>query len=122
MIDLKTQPSYFKKVRKELQNKLGDAEAHKLLSEAFGISSLAPLGCVPSSRAHKPGNTGTCVEEVTELAKLHNRGLAESLRKLKRRHQGFKYSNPNFFTFLNERIHNPTKHGILSHNTCFFQF
>ncbi|KAK9923830.1 hypothetical protein M0R45_032230 [Rubus argutus] len=68
----------------------------------FGISSLVPLGCVPSSRAHKQGNTGTRVEDVTELAKLHNRGLAESLQKLKRHHQGFKYSNPNFFTFLNE--------------------
>ena len=42
VIDLKTQLGYFKKVEKQLRHKLGDAEAHTLLSEAvylIGIGS-----------------------------------------------------------------------------------
>ena len=67
-------------------------------------------------RALKPGKTGTCQEEITALVQLHTRVLEKTLLKLKGQLQGFRYSNPNFYTFLSGRINNPTKYGTYSHN------
>ncbi|KAK9923828.1 hypothetical protein M0R45_032228 [Rubus argutus] len=164
VIDLETQLGYFKKVEKQLRHKLGDDEAHTLLSNAVYLISIGandyyapfitnsslfeshshekyvgmvignltnvvkeiykkggrkfafatgfPLGCVPSMRALKPGKTGTCQEEITALVQLHTRVLEKTLLKLKGQLQGFRYSNPNFYTFLSGRINNPTKYGF----------
>ncbi|XP_062025603.1 GDSL esterase/lipase 1-like isoform X1 [Rosa rugosa] len=164
VIDLTTQLSYFKKVEKHLRHKLGDDNAHTLLSEAvylisiggndyfapfvknssfyetqspekfvgmvignltnvikgiykkggrkFGFANGIPLGCVPMMRATKPGNPGTCVDEITAVLKLHNKVLAKVLLKLKRQLHGFKYSNPNVYSYLDGIIKNPSQHGF----------
>ncbi|PRQ51705.1 putative carboxylesterase [Rosa chinensis] len=78
----------------------------------FGFANGIPLGCAPMTRATKPGNPGTCVDEITAVLKLHNKVLAKVLLKLKRQLHGFKYSNPNVYSYLDEIIKNPSQHGF----------
>ncbi|KAL6137369.1 PREDICTED: GDSL esterase/lipase 1-like [Fragaria vesca subsp. vesca] len=164
VLDLKTQLGYFKNVEKQLRHRVGEAEAHTLLSEAvylisigsndyiapfiansslfesrsheeyvrmvtgnltnvikeiyrkggrkFGIAGMEPLGCLPGMRTIKPGNTTTCGEEINDISRLHNRVLAKVLLKLKGQLPEFIYSNPNFYSYLNDTVHNPSKHGF----------
>ena len=81
--------------------------------------SLAPWGCTPPFKALKPGNTGACIDGLTTIVKLHNKALFEVLPKLERELKGFKYSIADFYTFLIERINNPSRYGM-SH--CHFHF
>ncbi|GMY34847.1 GDSL esterase/lipase 1-like [Fagus crenata] len=164
VIDLQTQLSHFKKLERQLRNKLEDAEAKILLAKAvylisigsndyaipfttnssvlqsysqkeyvdmvignltfvikeiykkggrkFGFPNLVPLGCLPLARAANPGNTGTCMLELSALAKLHNKALSKVLPKLERQLNGFKYAIADFYTSLSERIDNPSKYGF----------
>ncbi|KAL6137364.1 hypothetical protein ACLB2K_062656 [Fragaria x ananassa] len=84
----------------------------------FGITGVAPLGCVPSVRATTSGNTGACVEEMNALAVLHNTELSEALLKKKGKLQGFKYSNPDFYTYLNGVFNNPADFGFKEGKTA----
>lgn len=86
-------------------------EIYKKGGRKFGFIGMAPLGCLPSMRAMKPGDTGTCVEEFNTLLKLHNRVLDKVLLKLKGHLTGFKYSYPNFYHHINEIFNNPSKYG-----------
>ncbi|XP_062025579.1 GDSL esterase/lipase 1-like [Rosa rugosa] len=87
-------------------------EIYKKGGRKFGIAGMEPLGCTPGMRTDKPGNTSTCKEEVNAISKLHNRVLAKVLLKLKGQLQDFIYSNPNFYSYLNDIVHNPSKHGF----------
>ena len=73
---------------------------------------LPPAGCAPSIKALIPGNTGACMEELTTLAKIHNRALSEVLPKLESQLKGFKYSLADFYSFFIERINSPSKYGM----------
>lgn len=80
----------------------------------FAILSLAPLGCTPGSRAlnFQQGNkSGNCLEELTNLAKLHNSALPKMLKQLEDKLPGFKYSLFDFFKVAIEIIDNPSKYG-----------
>uniref|UniRef100_A0A2N9FTY1 SGNH hydrolase-type esterase domain-containing protein n=1 Tax=Fagus sylvatica TaxID=28930 RepID=A0A2N9FTY1_FAGSY len=168
VIDLKTQLSYFKNLKKHLKNKLGDAETKTLLFRAvylinigtndymvpftrnpsllqsysqeeytdmvignltfvikeiykkggrkFGFLNIAPLGCLPLARALNTGNAGACKQELTALAKLHNKALFEVLQKLENNLNGFKYSIADAYTSISERINNPLKYGFKEGN------
>jgi phospholipase/lecithinase/hemolysin len=70
---------------------------------------LPPLGCIPSERALKQG---ACMEEILTLVKLHNKVLSEVLSKLVSQLKGFKYAIADFYTFLSERMDNPSKYGM----------
>ena len=70
---------------------------------------LPPLGCIPSERALKQG---ACMEEILTLVKLHNKVLSEVLPKLESQLKGFKYAIADFYTFLSERMDNPSKYGM----------
>ncbi|KAG5248804.1 hypothetical protein OIU76_004505 [Salix suchowensis] len=164
VIDLKTQLSYFRKVKQQLGEERGDTETRTLLSKAiylfsigsndyvapfstnfsafhsysrkdyvgmvvgnltaaikeiyenggrrFGFLNVEPLGCSPYARAVLQNNTRGCVDELTVLAKLHNRELAKALKELTGQLKGFKYSNFDFYTSLSERINHPSKYGF----------
>ncbi len=75
------------------------------------------MGCVPGIKALIPRNTGAiCMEELNALLKLHNKALSKDLPRLESQLKGFKYSIADFYTFLRERIDNPSKYGIyISH-------
>lgn len=81
----------------------------------FAILTLAPLGCTPGSRAlnFQQGNkSGNCLEELTNLAKIHNSALPKMLKQLEEKLPGFKYSLFDFFKVAIERIDNPSKYGF----------
>ena len=75
-----------------------------------------PLGCIPFARALKAGNTGSCYEEITALAKLHNEAFPKVLQKLEHQLNGFRYSITDVYTAFSERINNPSKYGM----SCLF--
>ncbi|KAK4587691.1 hypothetical protein RGQ29_018917 [Quercus rubra] len=79
----------------------------------FGFLSLSPLGCLPALRALSPkANEGVCFEEASALAQAHNSALKVILTSLEHILGGFKYSNSNFYDWLQDRINNPSKHGF----------
>ncbi|PSS07289.1 GDSL esterase/lipase [Actinidia chinensis var. chinensis] len=78
----------------------------------FGFVNMPPLGCLPNTRTPTSGSTGTCMEELTILAKLHNKELPKTLKKLERHLEGFMYSLFDFYTTGLERIENPSKYGF----------
>jgi HEAT repeat protein len=64
------------------------------------------------ARALNTGNAGACKQELTALAKLHNKALFEVLQKLENNLNGFKYSIADAYTSISERINNPLKYGM----------
>ena len=69
------------------------------------------MGCVPFVKALVNGSKGSCVEEASALAKLHNSVLSVELEKLKKQLKGFKYSYVNYFNLTFDVINNPSKYG-----------
>ncbi|GMY22672.1 GDSL esterase/lipase 2-like [Fagus crenata] len=88
-------------------------EIYKKGGRKYVLLGLGPYGCSPLFKALKPGNTGACFEELTTLVKLHNKALSKVLLELQSQLKGFKYSMADFYTFLSERINNPSKYGML---------
>lgn len=82
-------------------------EIYKQGGRKFGILSVPPIGCFPSTKAI----VGGCFEEATMLVKLHNRYLSKILQKLESKLKGFKYSYTDFDTSLDDRINNPSTYG-----------
>lgn len=79
----------------------------------FGVLSLGPLGCLPALRAVNPGaNEGGCFEEASGLALAHNNALKSVLAGLQLALQGFNYSNSNLYNWLDDRMKNPSLHGM----------
>ena len=79
----------------------------------FGFLSLSPLGCLPALRALNPeANKGGCLEAASALALAHNHALSNVLTSLEHILKGFKYSNSNFYDWLQDRINNPTNYGM----------
>ncbi|GKU92776.1 hypothetical protein SLEP1_g6459 [Rubroshorea leprosula] len=48
----------------------------------FGLLNGGPLGCIPYAIVNELTDNGSCVEEATELAKLHNKALPLTLHEL----------------------------------------
>ncbi|WMV34831.1 hypothetical protein MTR67_028216 [Solanum verrucosum] len=88
----------------------------------FVMLNLGPLGCVPSVRAlnlQKGVTNGSCMEEVTNIAKMFNSALPKMLKHLEKQLPGFKYTIFNTFKVLAESIDNPTKFGFkISETAC----
>ncbi|XP_045806172.1 GDSL esterase/lipase 5-like isoform X3 [Trifolium pratense] len=159
VIDLKTQLTYFKNVKKILRQRYGNKETTTLLSKAvylinigvndyfqensslythekyvsmvvgnlttvikgiydlggrkFGILNQPSKGCFPTIKAFVNGTkSGSCIEEYSAPAKVHNIVLFEELEKLRKQIKGFKYSYFNFFDVSFEVINNPSKFGL----------
>jgi hypothetical protein len=81
----------------------------------FGFINLPPLGCLPGMRIIKPEKNGSCLEEVSSLAKLHNIALSMLLPKLEKHLKGFRYSFFNFNINLRQRMNHPSKYGMYVH-------
>ena len=98
-------------------------EIYKKGGRKFGLLDVGPLGCVPIMKEIKLQQGGMgCIEESTELAKLHNIALSKVLQELESKLKGFKYSISNFYTFLEERMNNPSKYGMLSPSSYYMLF
>ena len=86
-------------------------EVYNLGGRKFGFLNVSPIGCLPFVKALDPARTGSCKEELTDVARLHNRALSQALQKLEIQLTGFKYSLHDFFTSLNEITEDPSKYG-----------
>ncbi|CAK7338953.1 unnamed protein product [Dovyalis caffra] len=89
-------------------------EIYKIGGRKFGLLNLAAFGCIPSLRALKLATAGGsgCMDEVTVLAKLHNRAFPKAVMELESQLKGFTYSIFDFYTAVNERLNNPSKYGF----------
>ncbi|KAM3375219.1 GDSL esterase/lipase 5 [Capsicum galapagoense] len=88
----------------------------------FVMLNLAPLGCLPILRAlnlQKGVTNGSCMEEVTNMAKMFNSALPKMLKQLEKQLPGFKYTIFNTFKVSAETYDNPTKYGFkISDTAC----
>lgn len=85
---------------------------HKTGGRKFGVLNQSALGCIPLVKALLNGSKGSCVEEASALAKLHNGVLSVELEKLKKQLEGFKYSYVDFFNLSFDLMNNPSKYGL----------
>ncbi|KAJ6369549.1 hypothetical protein OIU76_027897 [Salix suchowensis] len=89
-------------------------EIYSMGGRKFGLSKLLPLGCPPISRELKIVSSGGsgCMEEITVLAKLHNRALPQALKELKSQLKGYTYSIFDAYTAAYAIFNNPSKYGF----------
>lgn len=87
-------------------------EIYKKGGRKFAFVAVPPLGCLPHSRLMKEGSHGSCYDEASALARLHNKLLPAALHKLANKLQGFKYTFADTYTLLQNRIDNPSKYGF----------
>ncbi|KAF7843657.1 GDSL esterase/lipase 5 [Senna tora] len=87
-------------------------EIHMNGGRKFGFLGLWNLGCVPTSRLHANESSGSCLEELSLLAKLHNTQLSMILQKLEKELEGFKYAHTNSYDLISDMIDNPSKYGF----------
>ncbi|CAJ2657809.1 unnamed protein product [Trifolium pratense] len=79
----------------------------------FGIINQPSMGCFPTIKAYVNGTKlGSCLEEFSAIAEVHNTMLSVELQKLKKQIKGFKYSYFNLFDLSFEVINNPSKFGL----------
>ncbi|KAJ0028325.1 hypothetical protein Pint_36301 [Pistacia integerrima] len=87
-------------------------EIYEIGGRKFGFLNLDDLGCLPLIRAIVPGSSGSCLESVSELAKLNNKALSEVLPELESQLPGFKYAIHDFYNSSLEIINNPSRYGL----------
>ncbi|XVF01591.1 hypothetical protein REPUB_Repub04eG0101600 [Reevesia pubescens] len=90
-------------------------EIFKKGGRKFGFPNMIPLVCLPYMKAQAGGS---CIDKVTAIAKLHNRELPKTLKKLENQLQGFKYAYYNFYESVGERLNNPSKYGFKDARTA----
>lgn len=84
---------------------------HKKGGRKFVFLNLGELGCLPGLRILKPETDGGCLEEASELAKLHNKKLNNLLVKMEQQLHGFKYFLYDFKSSLAQKTTRPLKYG-----------
>ncbi|KAF7843663.1 GDSL esterase/lipase 5 [Senna tora] len=87
-------------------------EIHKQGGRKFGLLKLAPLGCVPASKVLVNGSEGSCLEDLSSLARMHNIALSVQLQKLEKQLEGFKYSLFDLYDIVLQVINYPSKYGF----------
>ncbi|XP_024973442.1 GDSL esterase/lipase 5-like isoform X1 [Cynara cardunculus var. scolymus] len=95
-------------------------ELHKRGGRKFGFLNLGPLGCLPGIRIilNPPTDSGGCIEAASLLAKLHNKALTKSLKRLAEELHGFKYLLYDFNSNLKHRLKHPSKYGYKEGKTA----
>ena len=88
-------------------------EIYGLGGRKIAFQNAGPLGCLPAMKASNPQLGILCAEELSALARLHNRALANVLKKLESKLPGFKYSIFDYYNALGDRVSNPSKYGRL---------
>ncbi|MED6192832.1 hypothetical protein PIB30_013722 [Stylosanthes scabra] len=85
---------------------------HKVGGRKVGILNQPPFGCIVSVKTMLNGSKGSCLEQPSSLAKLHNNFLSKELQKLKTRLKGFKYSYFDYYNWAFDVINHPSKYGF----------
>lgn len=77
--------------------------------------NVGPIGCSPSIRILvKNGRKDECLEEISAVARLHNKKLTKMVQRLENQLEGFKYSINDFYSALSQVLEYPSKYGIHS--------
>ena len=71
-------------------------------------------------KAMNPQLGGKCAEEPSALAKLHNRALANALKKLESKLLGFKYSIFDYYNALLDKVNNASEYGRLWPQSAYY--
>lgn len=88
-------------------------EIHKKGGRKFVFLNLGELGCLPGLRIIKPERYGDgCLEEASDLAKLHNKALNKLLLDMEQQFYGFKYFLYDFNSSLARKMTQSSKYGI----------
>lgn len=87
-------------------------EIYKNGGRKFAFVGVPPLGCMPRLKLLKGVGHGSCVEEASSIARLHNKLLPTALQNLAIQLNGFKYAFADVNTLLLQRIQNPSKYGF----------
>ncbi|KAA0059367.1 GDSL esterase/lipase 5-like [Cucumis melo var. makuwa] len=87
-------------------------EIYKKGGRKFAFVAIPPLGCLPNTRLLKKEGDGSCWDEVSALAVLHNKLFPIALQKFADKFPGFKYTVADMYTMLQNRIDNPSKYGL----------
>ncbi|QHO52320.1 hypothetical protein HN51_021267 [Arachis hypogaea] len=85
---------------------------YKKGARKFVFMNLPPLGCLPGTRIIKSDGNGSCLQQLSSLAKLHNQALSLALFKLEKQLKGFKYSLYDFNADVTQMINHPFKYGL----------
>ncbi|WCJ40475.1 GDSL lipase [Euphorbia peplus] len=84
-------------------------EIHENGGRKFVISNVAPLGCMPGSRA---ANHGECLKKLSSVVNMHNIQLELLLKSLQVELQHFQYLYFNLHDALTQRINYPSSYGF----------
>uniref|UniRef100_A0A0A0KAP6 Uncharacterized protein n=1 Tax=Cucumis sativus TaxID=3659 RepID=A0A0A0KAP6_CUCSA len=87
-------------------------EIYKKGGRKFAFVAIPPLGCLPNTRLLKKEGDGSCWDEISALAILHNNLFPIALQKFADKFPGFKYTVADMYTLLQNRIDNPSKYGF----------
>ncbi|XP_061361910.1 GDSL esterase/lipase 5-like [Gastrolobium bilobum] len=87
-------------------------EVYKRGARKFEFMNLPPLGCLPGTRIIESEGNGSCLQELSSLASLHNQALSVVLLQLEKQLKGFKFSLYDFHTDVTEMINHPLKYGL----------
>ncbi|KAK7259076.1 hypothetical protein RIF29_24672 [Crotalaria pallida] len=78
----------------------------------FVFMNLPPLGCLPGTRILPSEGNGSCIQELSFLASLHNQALYGVLLQLEKQLKDFKFSLYDFNTDVTEMMNHPLKYGL----------
>lgn len=87
-------------------------EIYKRGARKFVFMTLPPLGCLPGTKIIQSKGNGKCLQELSDLANLHNRVLSVVLLQLEKRLKDFKFALYDFNTDLTQMINHPLKYGL----------
>lgn len=76
----------------------------------FGIVTIPPLGCWPSIRAGRAGNS--CSEEIEIITSLHNEAVSKKFQELEKQLEGLVYSKYDLSTAISNRMKKPSRYGF----------
>ncbi|KAI4354021.1 hypothetical protein L6164_002922 [Bauhinia variegata] len=86
---------------------------YKLGGRKVGFINLGPLNCFPLFRILGNGSLDSCKEEqISVLARLHNKALVNTLDKLEKEQKGFKYLVFDLYNQALQVMKLPSKHGF----------
>ncbi|XP_008807138.1 GDSL esterase/lipase EXL3 [Phoenix dactylifera] len=78
----------------------------------IGVTSIPPIGCVPSQRTLSGGILRNCAPGHNQMAELFNSGLAKEIRRLNTKHRGVKVVYIDIYSILLDMIERPNNYGF----------
>lgn len=89
-------------------------DLYQLGVRRIAVTSLPPVGCLPSQRTLRGGLERKCVDEYNEAAELFNRKLSAELVSLKDQLSDALIFFIDIYTLPLDFIQNPQKYGMFN--------